>query len=137
MPRTNYREKNYDIDLEYGEKGEDLICKIFEEDSKVEGSIEVKTERGQWKDTGNIAIEIAKKQGDKVIASCLNITDAKWWIHILKSDDLMHYSLIFPVKVLKRKINIMLSDGRAKKTWGGDDNNSRLVLLPLEEIHKL
>ena len=93
MPVTEEVQQKFDIDLEFGRLGEDFVKAFQGKNNK----IEVKTERGQWKDTGNIAIEIAKRQGDKIIPSCLNITDAKWWIHILKSDDLMHYSFIFPV----------------------------------------
>ena len=136
MPLTNYKEVNFDIDLKYCKEGEKLICEIFEEDSKVDGKIEVKTERGQWKRTGNIAIDIGKRQGDKTVPSGLNITNAKWRIHILKSGDSMCYSFIFPVEVLKRKVNCMLLDGRARRIWGGDYDNSRMVLLPLKEIHK-
>ena len=136
MPLTNFKEVDWDIDLEYGKENEEIIREIFEDDSKIDGRIEVKTERGKWQETGNIAIEIGKKQGNKTVPSCLNITNAKWWIHILKSGDSICYSFIFPVKFLKEKVKCMLLDGRAKRVWGGDYNNSRLVLIPIKEIHK-
>ena len=134
--QRDYKKVNWDIDLDYGHDGEKLICEIFEQDSKIDGKIEVKTERGKWQETGNIAIEIGKKQGDKIVKSGLNITKAKWWIHVLKSGDNMCFSYIFPVKTLIRKVKCMLIDGRATKAWGGDYKNSRLVLVPLKEIHK-
>ena len=128
MPLTDYKKENFDIDLDFGKKGEKLIVEIFEGKSQ----IEVKTERNKWLETGNIAIEIRYKGKPSGIST----TDAKWWIHILKSDDEVRFSFIFPVKVLKRKLKWIISEGKGRITMGGDDNLSTLVLLPIKELIK-
>jgi hypothetical protein len=50
-PCTEDRKK-FDIDLEYGKVREKFVAEMLQ-DKK----IEVKSERGMWKNTGNIAIE--------------------------------------------------------------------------------
>ena len=46
--------KKFDIDLAFGEKGEEFVKNVLQGN----GKIEVKTERDKWEGTGNIAIEI-------------------------------------------------------------------------------
>tara|TARA_Y100001963_G_scaffold66303_1_gene92411 strand:- start:580 stop:975 length:396 start_codon:yes stop_codon:yes gene_type:complete len=128
MPLTDYKEKNFDIDLDFGKKGEKLILEIFEGNS----SIEVKTERDKWLDTGNLVIEYRYKGNP----SGISVTKAKWWIHILMLNGKMKFSFIFPVSVLKRKIKSMLADGTARTTMGGDDNMSSLILVPIKGVIK-
>ena len=128
MPLTDYRKENFDIDLDFGKKGEELILEIFEGNSK----IEVKTERDRWMETGNIVIEYRYKGKP----SGISVTKAKWWIHILSLDGKMKFSFIFPVDVLKRKIKSMLADKTARLTMGGDENMSSLALLPIKEVIK-
>ena len=45
MPKVHYKENNFDIDLDFGHKGEDWVVRLFEGNS----TVEVKTERGFWK----------------------------------------------------------------------------------------
>ena len=49
---TKEDRKKFDIDLEYGQIREDRVADIF-----TKAKIEVKSERGMWMQTGNIAIE--------------------------------------------------------------------------------
>ena len=52
---VNYEEmKKFDLDLKFGQLGEDFVRDMQGGNTK----IEVKTERDIWKNTGNIAIEI-------------------------------------------------------------------------------
>jgi len=127
MPKTDYRKNNFDIDLEFGSLGEDMVLKIFEEGSK----IEVKTERRIWKRTGNIAIEI-ECNGKP---SCLSITNADYWIHLLSDDGKIVGGYIIPVDYLREKIKQLRLDGVVKVVMGGDKNASRLVLLPMNKIY--
>ena len=133
MPKVNYKDENFDIDLDFGEEFENKIVNIFEGD----GSIEVKTEdvkhpTKNWKVTGNIAIEY-RNSGRK---SGISITDAKWWIHILSDGENIEMAFIFPVETLKRKIRTFINDGTAVRTKGGVENRSSLILLPISELHK-
>ena len=128
MPLTDYKDKNFDIDLDFGNANEEVIRRIFENN----GSIEVKTERDKWLETGNLAIEI-KYKGKP---SGLSTTDAKWWIHVLTSGGDMKYSFIFPVSVLRRKVKHIISEKKGCLVMGGDDNLSMLALIPISEVIK-
>ena len=120
---------NFDIDLDFGQKWEEKLRYIFEED----GRIEVKTEKGQWLKTGNIAIEYKYKGKPSGIST----TSAKWWIHVLQHDGTMKSSVMFEVSELKSLIKKLLSIGVAKTIKGGDDKESSLVLIPLDYLHQV
>ena len=128
MPKTDYRKDNFDIDLEFGSLGEDMVLKIFEEGRQ----IEVKTERGIWKHTGNIAIEI-ECNGKP---SCLSITDANYWIHLLADKGKIVGGFIIPVNYLRERIRRLRLDGGVKVVMGGDKNASRIVLLPINKNYQ-
>ena len=117
---------NFDLDLNFGQIYEEKVRDIFEGD----GSIEVKTERDIWQKTGNIAIEIRYRGKPSGISS----TDAKWWINILSNDNDIETALMFKVEKLKKKIKQMVMLGMAKVVIGGDNNNSEIVLLPIDKI---
>jgi len=117
---------NFDLDLNFGQIYEEKVRDIFEGD----GSIEVKTERDIWQKTGNIAIEIRYRGKPSGISS----TDAKWWIHILSHDNDIETALMFKVEKLKKKIKQMVMLGMAKVVIGGDNDNSEIVLLPIDKI---
>jgi|MGYP003132776553 hypothetical protein len=117
---------NFDLDLNFGQIYEEKVRDIFEGD----GSIEVKTERDIWQKTGNIAIEIRYRGKPSGISS----TDAKWWIHILSNDNDIETALMFKVEKLKKKIKQMVMLGMAKIVIGGDNDNSEIVLLPIDKI---
>ena len=92
--------------------------------------IEVKTEMGKWSDTGNIAIEVAfdgKKSG-------LAKTESEYWWHTLEvnGEEIAH--LVFPVEKLKQVITKMRQNGTIRIVHGGDDNLSKMVLVPLKEL---
>ena len=127
MPKTDYRKDNFDIDLEFGSLGEDTVLKIFEEGNQ----IEVKTERGIWKHTGNIAIEI-ECNGKP---SCLSITDANYWIHLLSDNGKIVGGFIIPVDYLRERIKQLRLDGDVRVVMGVAKNASRLVLLPMNKIY--
>ena len=117
---------NFDLALNFGQIYEEKVRDIFEGD----GSIEVKTERDIWQKTGNIAIEIRYRGKPSGISS----TDAKWWIHILSNDNDIETALMFKVEKLKKKIKQMVMLGMAKVVIGGDNDNSEIVLLPIDKI---
>tara|TARA_R110000744_G_C19222527_1_gene547273 strand:+ start:286 stop:681 length:396 start_codon:yes stop_codon:yes gene_type:complete len=116
----------FDIDLDFGEVHERGLKNLFE---KTGGKIEVKTERGKWYETGNIAIEI-RCRGKK---SGLSVTEADWWFHILSIDGKVKGMLVFTVQELKKIVKGMEREGSINKVMGGDDNQSEILLLPIGE----
>ena len=122
---TNNNSK-FDIDLKYGQIREQLFADIMEGKELVE----VKTERGKWKSTGNIAIEWMSREKLSGIAT----TKADWWAHFLADGEETKAVIMIPVPELKAKIKKLKKLGIAKDTSGGDDDTSRLVLLPLNQL---
>ena len=120
--------KQFDIDLKFGLIHENKIKELFEGKEK----IEVKAERDKWKTTGNMVIEIKYKGNN----SGLFATEADWWIHIFTSDGDVAMALMIPVNNLKRLVVSLLDKGRARIVYGGDDNNSKLILIPITEVVK-
>ena len=123
---ADYKEDKFDVDLRYARKFEKLVAEIFEDG----GRVEVKTERNIWATTGNIAVEIKCRDNPSGIAT----TDADYWIHLLAIDDDVFGGFIFPTQKLKERIKELLKDKTAKIQYGGDDNASKLVLIPINKL---
>jgi len=114
--------KKFDIDLEYGEIQEDAIANMLQNKK-----IEVKSERGMWIKTGNIAIEY-QSYGKP---SGIEATESDYWFHNLCVGEEVFGTLVFEVDKLKKIINTMKSK---KSVTGGDHNASRMWLLPLKSL---
>ena len=117
---------NFDIDLNFGQIYEEKIRELFEG----EGSIEIKTERDIWADTGNIAIEI-RSRGKP---SGLSTTEAKWWIQVFTVDGDVKFMLMFRVDNLRKAVKYLYINELAPKINGGDDNTSELILVPISTL---
>ena len=114
--------KKFDIDLAYGEVRENEVATMLQ-DKK----IEVKSEKGMWMRTGNICIEYeswGKPSG-------IDATEADYWFHNLCIGDGTFMTLVFETKSLKRIIKTMKGK---KSVMGGDNNASKLWLLPLKKL---
>ena len=127
----NKSQQKWDIDLEFGEKGEDFVREILQGN----GKIEVKTERDngspkQWKTTGNIAIERTYRGKP----SGLSVTEAKTWIHLLTCKGKFEGGFIISVDDLKKRINELYKKKEVRVVMGGDDNASELFLVPIDKI---
>ena len=121
---------NFDIDLKFGEGFEKKVRNILKTNGN---TIEVKTERAKWQETGNIAIEMSyygKKSG-------LMTTDASWWFHILADGDKIVSILVFPVIELRIMVDDLLKKGDAKLVRGGDYNASEIALIPINSVYKM
>jgi len=116
--------KFFDIDLKFGQIYEEKIRKIFS------GKIEVKAERDIWKRTGSIAIEI-RYNGEP---SGLSVTKADWWIHLLTYKGKIEIGFMFKVPRLKQMIKNKIKKDKVCIMYGGDNNNSELVMIPIKEI---
>jgi len=119
-------DSKFDIDLKYGQIREQLFADIMTGKEKVE----IKTERGKWQETGNIAIEWASRGKKSGIAT----TEADWWVHFLNDGEDTKAIIMMPVETLKNVIKKRIKRGILTETRGGDDDTSRLALLPLNEL---
>ena len=120
--------KNFKYDLEFGEIREQRVADILRHKK-----IEVKTERGIWQTTGNVAIEIAWRNKPSGLAS----TEATYWLHILEKDGQEFCSFLFPVDVLKNRIKELQKNKQIRIVMGGDDEQSKLVLISISELFNL
>ena len=120
-PCTEDRKK-FDIDLEYGKVREKFVAEMLQ-DKK----IEVKSERGMWKNTGNIAIEY-ESYGKP---SGINATEADYWFHNLCVGEDTFCTLVFKVDSLKKIIENL---DYKRSVSGGDHKASKMYLLNLQKL---
>jgi len=120
-PCTNDRKK-FDIDLEYGKVREKQVADMLQ-DKK----IEVKSERGMWQKTGNIAIEYESYGKPSGIAA----TESDYWFHNLCIDDDTFCTLVFKTDSLKKIIDNL---DYKRSVSGGDHNASKMYLVNLQKL---
>ena len=123
-PKTEDRKK-FDLDLQYGQVREKIVADMLQ-DKK----IEVKSERGMWLQTGNIAIEYecyGKPSG-------INATNSDYWFHNLCVGDDVFATLLFETKVLKKIINASINANQVRSVSGGDHNASKMYLINIQNI---
>jgi hypothetical protein len=129
MPvNEDWKNKQFDIDLDFGKITEKKLAEAFEG----KGKIEVKTERWQekstqWKNTKNIAIEF-RCRGK---LSGLSTTESEFWIHMLDDGG---GGYIFETEYLKKLIRKKKEDGTLVVKMIGDDNASECAILPMKEL---
>lgn len=114
--------KKFDIDLEYGKVREELVAEMLQ-DKK----IEVKSERGMWMRTGNIAIEFESYGKPSGIAA----TESDFWFHNLCINDTTFATLVFETDNLRKIIDNL---DYKKTVSGGDNNASKMYLLNLQKL---
>ena len=122
MKPTKENRKKFDIDLEYGTIREDKVAEML-----TNKKVEVKSERGMWMKTGNIAIEYqsyGKPSGIKA-------TESDYWFHNLCIGDDIFCTLIFDVPKLKQLIEKL---DFKKSVSGGDHNASRMWLVNIRKL---
>ena len=122
----NMQSSKFDLDLEFGQVYEKGLQKLFGQ----KGKIEVKTERGKWLETGNIAIELTCRGED----SGIKVTEAEWWAHILSWKGNIKSVILLPVDELKRIVKNSVKYRNGRIVMGGDDNASEMALIPLEDL---
>jgi len=110
--------------LAFGQYHEDTLASVLGIEAD---KVEVKTERGMWVDTGNIAIEF-ESYGKP---SGIRATESKQWVHNLTVNGEIFCRLMFPVDVLTTVIDNLDSH---RVVNGGDNMASRMYLLNLEKL---
>jgi hypothetical protein len=119
---TKENRKKFDLDLEYGTVREDKLAEMLQ-DKK----IEVKSERGMWMKTGNIAIEYeswGKPSG-------IRATESDYWFHNLCVGDNEYCTLVFKTEVLRTIVDKL---DKFKTVSGGDNNASKMFLINLQKL---
>ena len=122
MKPTKENRKKFDLDLEYGTVREDKLAEMLQ-DKK----IEVKSERGMWMKTGNIAIEYeswCKPSG-------IRATESDYWFHNLCVGDNEYCTLVFKTEVLRTIVDKL---DKFKTVSGGDNNASKMFLINLQKL---
>ena len=118
--------KKYDIDfkgdLEFGLGMEDEVVSMFK-DKK----IEVKSEKGMWQRTGNIAIEF-ESWGQP---SGIDATESAYWFHNLCIDGDIYATLVFKTDTLRKLIDSL---DKKKVVSGGDHKASKMYLVNIKKL---
>ena len=113
---TKDYEPHFDLDLEFGQIWETKLNKLLTE----KGKIEVKTDRMAHK-TGNIVIEFESRGK----LSGISTTKADYWMIWIEESGI---GLFIPTDKLKEIVK------DCKIVNGGDNNTSKLYLVPLNYI---
>ena len=119
---TKSNRKKFDIDLQYGKIREGAVADMLQN-----SKIEVKSERGMWQKTGNIAIEY-ESYGKP---SGIEATESDYWFHNLCIGKDTYATLVFKTEVLRKIINSL---DYKKSVNGGDHNASRMYLLNIQKL---
>ena len=116
----------FDIDLPIGQAREELVKQLLTDVVGVK--IEVKTDF-KVSDTGNVAIEYECRGKP----SGISITQADWWAIVLDGDRFSSEVIVLiktdRLKGIARKHFVL-----GKVVSGGDDNVSKMVLVPVIEL---
>lgn len=123
----------FDLDLKFGQAGEQWLKMLGTPGGM---KIEVKTERDQWFTTGNIVFEYwcrGKPSG-------ISTTESDFWVQLLSKDGSVVGMYGWPTVQLKaflRKAIKTPSDYKARVVNGGDDKASKMLVIPISELHHI
>jgi hypothetical protein len=124
---------NFDICLQAGQNGERWVEYLGNKDA----TIEVKTELEMWAKTGNIVFEYECRGKP----SCIAVTKATTWIHLLQLDGKIVGGFIFDVQRLKRFLRGAFSQNKPnymRMVVGGDSgSNTKMILVKISELHNI
>jgi hypothetical protein len=115
---VGHHQRNFDIDLRYGNEGEELVLQLLNGGKKVE----VKTDR-MAHITGNVAIEFRCRGRLSGIAT----SEADYWALVLKNNELV---IFIKTEVLKDVCRKFYLKGYVRN--GGDDKASEMIIVPLK-----
>jgi len=119
---TKKDRKKFDIDLEYGIIREEKVA-----DMLTNKKVEVKSERGMWMKTGNIAIEYESWNKP----SGIKATESDYWFHNLCVGDNEFCTLVFKTDVLRTIVDKL---DYFKTVSGGDNKASKMYLVNLQKL---
>jgi len=117
--------KNFTHDVKVQEIREKAIGELLQDKT-----IEIKTEMGMWKDTGNIAVEVKFNGKPSGIAK----TKAEYWWHSLELDGKSFAHIVFDTETFKKHVKNLRKQGKVKRVEGGDDDLSLIYLIKLTDL---
>ena len=129
--RKGYRPSHdFKIDLPKGEEGENTVAFLLH---MQQGDL-VEVKRDYWvSETGNVAIEFAKRKGSTWVKSGIAVTKASWWA-ILLNGSWFRGDVIVLIRI-ERLIAIARAHfGLGHVSVGGDNESSKFVLVPVGEL---
>jgi hypothetical protein len=119
------KNSKFDLDFRHGIEGEGTLFDLIKN-----GKVEVKRDRESYK-TGNVAVEYNYRGEPSGIA----VTEAEWWAFVLDNEiGTPHAIIIVPTWHLKYLAKRCAREG--KLVMGGDDNASKLILVPKTDLLK-
>jgi hypothetical protein len=121
---TSNRNRKFDLQLGKALDDEDRLAQLFQN-----AKIELKTERYQWKQYGNLAIEFMCDHQPSGIST----TECDLWIHELRWEDRLVGYYIFPIEWLKEKCRREHARGNYRHN-SGDDGRFSVILLRITEL---
>lgn len=122
----------FDLDLQYGQDGENWLRWLGTDQARVE----VKTERDTWYTTGNVVFEYRSRGKPSGIAT----TESDWWVQVLKLGDETHACFVFNVIYMKENLRAMFRNPGAygcRLVRGGDNLTSDVILVPVSQLYRL
>lgn len=126
MEKKKYElNKNFTHDVKVQEIREKAIGELLQDKT-----IEIKTEMGMWKDTGNIAVEVKFNGKPSGIAK----TKAEYWWHSLELDGKSFAHIVFDTETFKKHVKNLRKQGKVKRVEGGDDDLSLIYLIKLTDL---
>ena len=132
---TNKGKSNFDIDLAWGEVKEQEICDMLEGG----GKIEVKSEKGKWLESGNIAIEthrIYKDTNHKEYTGVMS-SKSEWFVYNLVKEDKNKRLIWIQTKDLKKLVINLYNNGTHKIRPMGDKDSKFTTYGMLIKITEL
>ena len=112
----------FDLDLKKGQLGEQLVQQVL-----CDCKIEVKTD-ALIQQTKNIAVEFESRGH----ASGIEVTTADWWAFVIVRD-FKYKDIILMVRTSRLKQLVAIYKERHTGV-GGDDDTSKMVLIPFDRI---
>jgi hypothetical protein len=122
----------FDIDLQYGQAGENWLTWLGTDQAKVE----VKTERDTWATTGNAVFEYECRGRKSGIA----VTTADFWVHVFRLGDVPAMAIVLPTEDLKDYLRAVHANPAAygcRLVSGGDDSAAKVILVPIPNLWQI
>lgn len=120
MKNVGKTERAFDIDVKYGEIGENYVLSLLNGAKRVE----VKTDRMAHR-TGNIAVEYSSRG----LPSGISTTKADCWAFVIGDNNTV---IFITTERLKEVARFWYKAGCVVD--GGDDNTSKIILIPINQL---
>jgi hypothetical protein len=121
------RSNKFDLQLSQALIHERRLGEIFRT-GKIE-RVELKSETWQWEQTGNICVEYMCDG----LPSGISTTEADYWVHELRRNDVTLVYLMFPIERLKELARHAIRNGLSRSN-AGDDGRFTVALISLSDV---